>query len=602
MTQHGLAAGMPGDMSDADLPVMTLDATTLRAEPGGQAQTTLKLRNPGQLVESFTLDVVGLDQGWWEVHPPELALYPGEDATAVVVLTPPAQARAPEQALPFGVRAISTLDPSRGVVEEGDLEVGRVFDLQPTIAPVTSKARWSARHTVTYTNWGNTPVRLSLSASDKDGRLGFQIVPESLAVPVGGSASARIRVRPRDPFLRGSPVHLPFQVRGEQPGSSPISAGPRSAAAKAGVPDPTQPVLDAAVQQIPILTRGVMVLLAALVLAIGGALGLLFKAGAVAGARTPDAAPESPSAVSATALTAAVVHLEWAAQERATGYEVLAMEGDKGIKTQPVEGAVTAVDVEIPNAKPETEYCFQVYALRGKTLRSAASKSPACATTLDDSLEQPTDVKVTEADAGKFQVTWKGDKKNRHLVLVDGAAAAPEVAPGTFAAAGVTIAEGEHCVTVTALRGEEQSSDPSNPPVCVNGVGPTAAPNAGGGAGGGGPGGGGGGGGGEPTPSTSTTDGGGSGGGGGVSGFFAQVGPPYQEETLAKSFAQSLVQGGVPGATVLPATTFPSLGFTNPATLVVVVPFASQEEAQQFCTSAAPAMGIAGCQPVRAGS
>jgi hypothetical protein len=345
-------------------------------------------------------------------------------------------------------------------------------------------------------------------------------------------------------------------------------------------------VLDAAVQQVAILTRGVMVLLAALVLAIGGALGLLFKAGAVAGARTSDAAPESPSAVSATALTAAVVHLEWASQERATGYEVLALEGDKGIKTQPVEGGVTAVDVEIPNAKPETEYCFQVYALRNKTLRSAASKSPACATTLDDSLEQPTDVKVTEADAGKFQVTWKGDKKNRHLVLVDGAAAAPEVAPGAFAAANVTIAEGEHCVTVTALRGEEQSSDPSAPPFCVNGVGPTVAPSL------------------EPdgNPGTPTAPApSGSAPTQAPTGWAALVGPPLQEQTQVDALVQQLTTLGLQPQ-VMPGTAFPSLGYVVPSTRVVGFPgFADRATAEQFCESL-PADGPKPCQPAQAGA
>jgi uncharacterized membrane protein len=234
MTQYAGLPGMPGDLpSDADLPTMSLDATSLRAEAGGQAQTTLTLKNPGQLVESFRLDVVGLDEGWYQVHPPELALYPGEDATAVVVLTPPAAARAPDHPLPFGVRAISTLDSSRGVVEEGDLEIGRVFDLQPAISPVTSKARWSARHTITFTNWGNSPVRLRLTASDKDGRLGFQLNPDTVLVPVGGSATARLRVRPSDPFLRGTAVHLPFQVRGESP-SAPVAPGPRAPGPRAG--------------------------------------------------------------------------------------------------------------------------------------------------------------------------------------------------------------------------------------------------------------------------------------------------------------------------------------------------------------------------------
>ena len=140
-------------------PVLTMDVTRLRAEPGGQAQVSVKVKNPGHLVEAFHMDVVGLDPTWWQVHPPELNIYPGKEESAVVILKPPANAHAPDEALPFGVRAVSALDAQRTVVEEGDLEVGRVLDLQGSITPVTSKGRWSGRHQVSYVNWGNSPVQ-----------------------------------------------------------------------------------------------------------------------------------------------------------------------------------------------------------------------------------------------------------------------------------------------------------------------------------------------------------------------------------------------------------------------------------------------------------
>ena len=215
-----------------------MDVRRLRAEPGGQAQLSVQVKNPGHLVESFHMDVVGLDPSWWQVHPPELAVYPGKEESAVVLLKPPENAHAPDEALPFGVRAVSTLDAQRTVVEEGDLEIGRVLDLQASITPVTSRGRWSGRHTITYQNWGNSPAHLRLTVSDKDEELGFRLEPEQVSVPVGGSATAHLRVRPRNPFMRGQPVHRPFQVVGESAGAVPPPGVPRSAAARAGVPDP----------------------------------------------------------------------------------------------------------------------------------------------------------------------------------------------------------------------------------------------------------------------------------------------------------------------------------------------------------------------------
>ena len=133
-------------------PTMTLTRAQLHAEPGTAVQTRITLRHTGTLVESYRLDVVGLELGWWRVDPPEIELRPGMSGEAVVELTPPQGVAAPDGALPFGVRAISTLDPGRSVVEEGDLEVGRVLELQAEIMPVSSRARWTGRHVVRFRN------------------------------------------------------------------------------------------------------------------------------------------------------------------------------------------------------------------------------------------------------------------------------------------------------------------------------------------------------------------------------------------------------------------------------------------------------------------
>jgi hypothetical protein len=50
-------------------------------------------------------------------------------------------AQASDEALPFAVRAVSTLDSEREVAEEGDLEIDRIENLQAAISPVTSHGR-----------------------------------------------------------------------------------------------------------------------------------------------------------------------------------------------------------------------------------------------------------------------------------------------------------------------------------------------------------------------------------------------------------------------------------------------------------------------------
>jgi hypothetical protein len=363
-------------------PVLTMETTRLHAEPGGQAQLSVKLRNAGRLVESFRMDVVGLDPSWWQVHPPELSIYPGAEEPAVVVLTPPVNAQASDEALPFAVRAVSTLDAARAVVEEGDLEIGRIENLQAAITPVTSRGRWSGRHVLTYTNGGNSPVELGLSASDQDEELGFRLEPRRVSLPVGSSATARLRVRPRNPFLRGAPVHRPFQVVGQSVGVVAPSGTSHMAAARVEGPDQSRPVLTGAIQQLPILSRGAVALGALLVAAIAGLVVVLVKTSNVVGARTSDTLPEAPIGLIADAVDAGLITLRWQPTDRAEQYRVERVdEANDSVVLQVIEvtGGATAFDAKVD--KPLTRACYRVVAVHG-TLLSRPSEM-RCVTTPD---------------------------------------------------------------------------------------------------------------------------------------------------------------------------------------------------------------------------
>jgi hypothetical protein len=567
-------------------PVLTLEPTRLRAEPGGQAQLTLTVRNPGHLVESFRLDVVGLNPQWWQVHPPELPVYPGKEESAVLLLSPPAGAEAPDGALPFGVRAVSSLDPDRSVVEEGDLEVGRILDLHGEIRPVTSRARWSSRHRLTYTNWGNSAAYLRLSVSDKDDALGFRLAPEQLAVPVGSTATARLRVRPRKPFLRGAPVHRPFQVVGEPAGSAPTPGTPRSVAARAGVAEPGRPVVDGAVLQRPILSQGVIVLAGLLVAVLAGLVLLALKSGSVLGAtQRGDVAPEAPAQLTADAVSAKLIQLKWAPTERATGYQVLQVDNAGNRENQlPVPGLSTALPVKVEQAK--TQMCYQVVALRHTAFSQPSAVQ--CATTRDDRLDPPKDVKAVP-DGAAFAVSWTDQQLNSHVILLDGAPVGSPIPPGSSRVGSLQVPAGHHCFQVLGQRGQDLSSPPSPdaPGACVDSGGPSSTSTA-------------------SSPLTSASSSPPTSGQGGpttsptgaLAGWVAVVGLPHPESDLALAQrALQSVQTTHANTQLVPVTALPQLGYVS-GRLVVAMGFTSQADAQQFCATLPT--DLQPCQPVNA--
>jgi hypothetical protein len=245
-------------------------------------------------------------------------------------------------------------------VAEGDVEVGKVFGLQAKIVPVTSAGRWRGRHTVQLSNWGNAPAKLRIVASDPDAALGFYLRPDVVELPLGGTATVRVSVRTRKPFLRGNPVRLPFQIVAER-----ADAGPAAAPAPS-YSDPSRPVVDGALNQKPILSRGVVALLS-LILVAGIGLGAyaVVRDRPVAGGLGGAGLPDKP-VVNVEVKGPDAVVVSWEAIPGVEGYRLYSVDPKKTeitLEQRDVPGGQTGLPVA--GLQPLTEYCYQVSAVGG---------------------------------------------------------------------------------------------------------------------------------------------------------------------------------------------------------------------------------------------
>jgi hypothetical protein len=346
-------------------PSVRLATDTLRVQPGGQVQTTVTVDNVGDIVQGYRLEVLGAQIGGFAtITPDEVQVYPGQQATAVVVFDLPAGTAVVSGTVPFGVRVSSVVDPDGTTVVEGDLEVGAVFGLAVTTVPVTSTGRWSGRHLVTLTHHGNAPVSIRITATDPDDALAFLVLPDRLQLPVGTTASTRVRVRTRTPFLRGSTVRRPFSV----------SASPDAAEPSAGDADRTTTVT-AAFEQRPILSRAVVAVAAAAVLVLGGGLAYAFtRPPTPTGGALATGIPDRPT-LTATA-DGSTITLRWTAQTGLEGYDLFEMlDGARGAVTALPGGQNAAVVEDVPAG---TTRCYALQGRRGSSVSPLSA--PACAT------------------------------------------------------------------------------------------------------------------------------------------------------------------------------------------------------------------------------
>jgi hypothetical protein len=191
--------------------------------PGGQARGEITVRNTGQVVDSFTLSVVGEAAAWAACEPPALSLFPGQTAAAYVIVAPPLTSQVPCGPLPFAVRVASSEDPAGSVVEEGRLDIAPLPLVTADLAPRTGRSRGlrHSRHQVILDNHGNAPAPVELVGGDEADTVYVQVQPPGLVVPPGGTASARVRVRARRRFWRGSKETHQFYVLAGPPDEMP---------------------------------------------------------------------------------------------------------------------------------------------------------------------------------------------------------------------------------------------------------------------------------------------------------------------------------------------------------------------------------------------
>src|SRR4051812_7384890 len=98
--------------------------------PGEVVQAVATVHNPGAVVESYELEVVGVPGAWASVVPPLVPLMPDERQDVRVVFSPPPGRSAPVGEFAYGLRCRSTVDPTACAVAEGDVAVDALHGAQ----------------------------------------------------------------------------------------------------------------------------------------------------------------------------------------------------------------------------------------------------------------------------------------------------------------------------------------------------------------------------------------------------------------------------------------------------------------------------------------
>lgn len=201
-----------------------LPVRDIRVEPGTPANAIMLVRNTGQVVDQFTIEMLGDCTPWTSVTPTVVNLLPGADVEVKIDFAPPRDPAVHAGVVPFGIRVTSREDVAGSTVAEGSVEVGAFDDVQVELVPRQSKGSRRGRHQVAIDNRGNQPTAVEVSAIDEEEALDFSFDHRAATIAPGAAAFIRVYAKPEKRFFKGADRQHPFIVTVAPSTSSPVAA------------------------------------------------------------------------------------------------------------------------------------------------------------------------------------------------------------------------------------------------------------------------------------------------------------------------------------------------------------------------------------------
>lgn len=185
-----------------------IECPTADVTPGEQLCCLLRIYNPADAVDDYT--VVGLDEaaGWVSTDPPSLTLMPKTDGELQLRITIPTDAPVPAGTHRLLLQVNSSLNQAAAVIEDLSLQVAERTRAELAITPpADSSAAHDVTATLTAANHGNHPLELHFTAIDHDHDLALRVTPWDLVVQPFHAATLPLTLPFADCPADGSHVH-----------------------------------------------------------------------------------------------------------------------------------------------------------------------------------------------------------------------------------------------------------------------------------------------------------------------------------------------------------------------------------------------------------
>ena len=165
--------------------------------PPPAMQWKLRVKNSGNVLDTFGFSFSGIPQTWISLDPVEVHLYPNEESLAQLTVQPPPGTKA--GSYPFILRAFSHININQRTEVPLKVDVRANASFQMDITPKEAETQGMRDFQIVFSSSpdANSDLVLDLSASEQDNACDFGFNPREVLLPARQHVASNMRARPR---------------------------------------------------------------------------------------------------------------------------------------------------------------------------------------------------------------------------------------------------------------------------------------------------------------------------------------------------------------------------------------------------------------------
>ena len=186
---------------------VSLATETLQVTPGESIQTEISIRNVSNVVDVFSVALTDLDSSWCELSADSSSLFPNDDVTITLTISPPKTSASVAKSYPFTVKVSSQKDATQQTSVSATLEVQAEYSFDVDLTPQKATGA-KGSYTLNLVNTGNAMLTVGLEEKDPEDACRFYFNPQNPRLAPGEKAAVTTTVEPGRRPLTGAPRRI----------------------------------------------------------------------------------------------------------------------------------------------------------------------------------------------------------------------------------------------------------------------------------------------------------------------------------------------------------------------------------------------------------